>query len=174
MDYRRVEVLHFAESSRPSLHWAGRPSSMQVSLTHSRDLSCAGISQGLPLGVDAEQVVAREGAFYRQTFAPEERRWAALSATATHLPEAWLYSLLWTLKESALKAQVWGRATSLWDFPTLALRPMIEPETLSRSYCGRRLGHSIACFQALLPAHGRQLSAAVTATDRQILSLLHA
>lgn len=181
--YRNLDVLPNAESNQPQLYLSERPTDLQLSLAHCGDLSFACLAAGARLGLDAENAVPRVRAFYRQNFAPEERSWVERAAKAAQLPRVWLYSLFWTLKESALKARLWGRGISLWDFPRLALRPVIDLDVLATSFRCKRLGDSVIGFETLLshapspgdaiPGGARRVNTALTATDQQVLTVLH-
>lgn len=80
---------------------------LHVSLSHTRGLALAGVSQVGPLGVDAEAVEAAHAQPETAAVfcaAPELAAWAALEPAAR--TEA--FFALWTLKESLLKASGLG------------------------------------------------------------------
>jgi hypothetical protein len=176
---REIELLPSAVSGPPRLFLRGRelpPRAPRVSLSHGGGFSCAALTRpGAAAGVDLETVAPRVPAFYPGNFTPHERQWAEAGARSTGLPVPWLYTLLWTLKEAALKSGV-TNVRSVWGFSGMEIRlPADLPERLAASR-GAALGESFAGFEALICAARRQTRARVetTSTSETILSLFTA
>jgi phosphopantetheinyl transferase (holo-ACP synthase) len=180
--YREIELLPDAVSGPPRLTWHGRNGrddrdgrepAPQVSITHGAAISCAALaSPGAAAGLDLEMVEPRIPAFYRGNFTPRERSWAEAGARSTALPAAWLYTLLWTLKEAALKSGATA-VRSVWGFAGLEICLSADlPERLAASR-RRGLGERFASFEAEAVAADRRTRARVetTSTPEAILSL---
>jgi phosphopantetheinyl transferase len=169
---REIEVLP-VESGPPRITWHGRELPARVSITHGGGLSCAALAgPDAATGIDLETVEPRADAFYRGNFTLREREWAEAGARATGLPGAWLYTLLWTIKEAALKSGATA-VRSVWGFPGLEIRLSADlPEHLA---AGRRpaLGDRFVTFEALVCAARRCTRARIetTSTPDCILSL---
>ena len=97
----RIE-LRAASSGAPILFIDGRPAAFSVSLSHSSGRSvCAVASDQALLGCDLEVVETRSDAFLSDYFTEQEQ---ALVREVPE-PERWVrLALLWSAKESALKA----------------------------------------------------------------------
>jgi 4'-phosphopantetheinyl transferase len=91
-----------APSGAPEVLLANQPASVVISLSHRAGRSiCAVAPSGEPMGCDLELVEPRCDAFVADYFAPEEQ---ALVGRASEADRPWLLALLWSAKESALKA----------------------------------------------------------------------
>ena len=94
--------LRAAPSGAPEILLYGQPIPVLVSLSHSRGAAvCTVAPSGLAVGCDIEAVEPRIPAFLSDYFTDEERRLAAL--TPPDLRDR-LVTILWSAKESALKA----------------------------------------------------------------------
>ena len=91
-----------ASSGAPEVFLAGKPAGVTISLSHRDGAAiCAIADSGTALGCDLEVVEPRSDAFVADYFTPEEQQ------LVTQLPIAersQLIALLWSGKESALKA----------------------------------------------------------------------
>lgn len=169
---REIEVLP-AESGPPRITWHGRELPARVSITHGGGFSCASLAgPEAAAGIDLETVEPRVDAFYRGNFTPREREWAEAGARATGLPGAWLYTLLWTIKEAALKSGATA-VRSVWGFAGLEIR--LSADLPAHLAAGRRpaLGDRFVTFEALVCAARRCTRARIetTSTPDCILSL---
>lgn len=91
-----------APSGAPELFIAGRPAAATISLSHRTGTAMVAISEpGIALGCDLEAVEPRSDAFIADYFVPEEQ---ALLTHAASLGRLALVAMLWSAKESALKA----------------------------------------------------------------------
>ena len=91
-----------APSGAPEVFIASRPAAITISISH-RDgtAACALAPIGAALGCDLETIEARSDAFVADYFTPEEQ---ALVARVAAAERPRLATLLWSGKESALKA----------------------------------------------------------------------
>lgn len=78
---------------------------LSCSLSHARGwVAAACAADGHPVGVDIETVRSHSTDFRAGCFTEREKSWAEQSAAASDMSCDVLYTLLWTLKESAYKA----------------------------------------------------------------------
>ena len=91
-----------APSGAPEVFFANQPAAVTISLSH-RDgvAACAVAMAGVELGCDLEVIEPRSDAFVADYFTLEEQ---ALVAQASLADRFRLLALLWSAKESALKA----------------------------------------------------------------------
>jgi 4'-phosphopantetheinyl transferase len=98
---REIEIRP-ASTGAPKLFFRNAPTEVTIGLSHrSGTAICAVSSSGGALGCDLEVVEARSDAFLADYFTPEEQ---ALVSRAPASDRSWLVALLWSAKESALKA----------------------------------------------------------------------
>jgi len=98
---REIEIRP-ASTGAPELFFRNNPANVTISLSHRAGAAiCAISSTGGALGCDLEIVEARSSAFLADYFTPEEQALVS-QAAASDLP--WLVALLWSAKESTLKA----------------------------------------------------------------------
>jgi 4'-phosphopantetheinyl transferase len=91
-----------AQSGAPEVFFANQPAAVTISLSHRCGSAiCAVALSGAALGCDLELIEPRSDAFVADYFTPEERAFVARGATADR---SRLLALLWSGKESALKA----------------------------------------------------------------------
>jgi 4'-phosphopantetheinyl transferase len=94
--------LRPAASGAPEVFWAGEPAPVTVSLSHRDGRSfCAIAPAGVELGCDLEMIEPRSDAFMSDYFTADEQE---LVMRAPAADWARLLTLLWSAKESALKA----------------------------------------------------------------------
>jgi hypothetical protein len=158
--YREVEVM--SDGGAPSLFWCGEPRPEKVSLAHTRGVSCACLAADAPAAIDIETVAPRHGAFYRKNFSEAERSWAAGSD--------WCFTLLWALKESALKLG-WLSRASVWSFPRIQIGGLPDLDRVGPLWCTGALGDAFASFAARVEEGSRVTHARVTAAGTRELIL---
>ena len=91
-----------APSGAPEVFFANQPAPVTISLSHRDGIAaCAVVMSGAEMGCDLEIVEPRSDAFVADYFTAEEQ---ALVARASAADRPWLLALLWSAKESALKA----------------------------------------------------------------------
>jgi len=94
--------LRPASSGAPEVFFANKPAAVAVSLSHRAGSAlCAVAPSGAALGCDLEIIEPRSDGFVADYFTPEEQ---ALVAEAPAPDRPRLSALLWSAKESALKA----------------------------------------------------------------------
>lgn len=118
---REIEVRP-APSGAPELFLANRPAPVSISISHRAGIAvCAIAMRGVQLGCDLELIEPRDASFVADYFTSEEQDFIS------HAPEKdrpWLITLLWSAKESTLKALGEGlrldtrRLTVTFDAPT--------------------------------------------------------
>ncbi|HVS89073.1 MAG TPA: 4'-phosphopantetheinyl transferase superfamily protein, partial [Candidatus Acidoferrum sp.] len=106
--YQSIEVYASTDPqcAGPQFRWCGRAMEGALSLSHTDNDACACVSEGSTVGVDLESVAPRVEAFYRSNYTEAEKQWVNRGASIEPLSPNWLYTLLWTFKEAALKARV--------------------------------------------------------------------
>lgn len=173
--YRQVEIV--TEDSRrgepPRLAWAGRARPVAVSLSHVDGQSCVYLDSAGPIGLDLEEAVPRRGSFYRHNFSPLEQAWVDRLHLRTGAEPAWLFTLLWTLKEAALKADDSG-GSSLWRMRGLEV---LLPAEAGDWACGARrdsLGGAFSPVQARVRQGGteRLFHVGIAGSTQRILSII--
>ena len=122
-----------------------------------------------------EESVPRIQAFYRGNFTDAERRWVGQIAGETRFSPTWLFTLLWTLKEAVLKANVLEKEISVWDFPRIDVQLQVDPRQLTAVSRQTRLGnHFVICkAQISAPAGRADVRVAMTATRKLVLTVLN-
>jgi 4'-phosphopantetheinyl transferase len=91
-----------AASGAPEAYFADEPAPVTISLSHRDGIAaCAVAMTGVDMGCDLEMVEPRSDAFVADYFTVEEQ---ALVARASETNRPRLLALLWSAKESALKA----------------------------------------------------------------------
>jgi 4'-phosphopantetheinyl transferase len=100
-DFSRIEILS-APSGAPEVFLSGQRAGISISLSHRAGIAaCAVGMPGAALGCDLEAVEPRSEAFVADYFTNKEQ---ALIAAAPTADRPLLINLLWSAKESALKA----------------------------------------------------------------------
>ncbi|MGO9125834.1 MAG: 4'-phosphopantetheinyl transferase family protein [Terriglobales bacterium] len=99
--FRKIEI-RAAPTGAPEVFFANRPAGVTISLSHREGIAaCAVAMSNVELGCDLELVEPHSDAFVSDYFTIEEQ---ALVARVSAADQAWLLALLWSGKESALKA----------------------------------------------------------------------
>jgi 4'-phosphopantetheinyl transferase len=102
---REIEV-RAAPSGAPELFLANAPAAVTISISHRAGIAvCAIAMGGAALGCDLELIEPRDGSFVADYFTTEEQ---ALISRASETDRPRLLALLWSAKESALKALCQG------------------------------------------------------------------
>jgi 4'-phosphopantetheinyl transferase EntD len=100
----------------PRLTWRAEVQAVHVSLAHQGGYAAACLDWRAPIGIDVERIERRSRIFRDAHFSDAERDWA--EGPQTDCDRA--YTLLWCIKESALKAQE-RDAASVWHLPGVEL-----------------------------------------------------
>jgi len=99
--FKKIEIRS-APSGAPEAFFDNQPAAVVISLSHRAGIAaCAVAMSGVELGCDLEMVEPRSDAFVADYFTVEEQ---ALVARASAADRPRLLALLWSGKESALKA----------------------------------------------------------------------
>jgi phosphopantetheinyl transferase (holo-ACP synthase) len=172
--YQQVEIVtdHLRPGEQPRLAWGGRESHVCVSLSHSNGQSCAYLDSGGPIGLDLEEAAPRLGSFYQHNFSVRERGWVNQIERQSGTGWPWLYTLLWTLKEAAIKSDCSGSST-LWSMPLIEVRLPAEPGDWAfpkRGGLGATFSQLRACVR--LPAGESLFEVAISSNAGRILSVL--
>jgi len=99
--FKKIEIRP-APSGAPEAFFVNQPAAVTISISHRAGIAaCAVAMSGVKMGCDLEMVEPRSDAFVADYFTLEEQ---ALVARASAADRARLLALLWSGKESALKA----------------------------------------------------------------------
>jgi 4'-phosphopantetheinyl transferase EntD len=109
-DARRAEVVPAGRGIGAGPRLCSASAECRVSISHAGGWVAVASGATAPVGIDLEPIDVRDPAFYRNSFAEREIEWVRQAPPADH---PLLFTLLWTLKESSLKAGV-ARAGSMW------------------------------------------------------------
>jgi phosphopantetheinyl transferase len=171
--YRQVEVLPAPAGGPPRFSWSGRPCGVRLSLSHTAGQSCAYLDSRGPIGLDIEEALPRREAFYRRNFTRSEQEWAERIARETGATRAWVYTLLWTIKESALKSDESGRGT-IWDMPLVEVAMPAESGGPVFAPSRGPLGAVMSTFTVRVSQAGQEslFRVGVSATEKRILSVM--
>jgi 4'-phosphopantetheinyl transferase len=91
-----------APSGAPEAYFANRPAAVTISLSHRAGIAaCAAAMPGVELGCDLEKVETHSDAFVADYFTVAEQSFVAQASVADR---PCLLAMLWSAKESALKA----------------------------------------------------------------------
>ena len=169
--YQKVEVV--TTGGKPGLAWCGRARPESISVSHSGSVSCASIASGVSTVIDLESTGPRIDAFYRNNFTEAERAWAVRGAEGELNKANWFFTLLWTLKESALKL---GWLNSLWSFPRMEIVGLPGPNNIGLFWHSKTISNDFAVFTVNVKEHCRvmQVRVAVTGTRNFVLSVMNA
>lgn len=167
--YRRIEVVA-GDGGKPCLSWCGQPRTESISLSHSGDISCACLGIGVLTAVDIETIAPRLDAFYRQNFTAAERSWATCGIRSD-----WVFTLLWSLKESALKLGWPNEAAGVWDMPKLEIARLPALKQVGKFWSSRTISDDFTVFSASVKENFRSLPVrvAVNGTDNFVLSVMN-
>jgi hypothetical protein len=174
--YRKVEVLpnDTIPSRRPKIIWCGKDRPESVSLSHTGDVSCACLVMGPPTAIDIETAVPRIDAFYRNTFTAAERSWVTSGAEGKAITSDWLFTLLWTLKESALKLG-WLNQPNIWNLPRIEIDGLPGFNEIGQFWYRSKMDDEFVVFTARVRERCRvmQTQVAVTGTRNLILTVMN-
>jgi hypothetical protein len=173
--YQQVEVLpNDAPGRHRKLVWCGKDRPESVSLSHARGVSCACIAMGRPTAIDIETAVPRIDAFYRKTFTAAEKYWVTRGAGGQTIRSDWLFTLLWTLKESAMKLG-WLNQASVWNLPRIEIDCLPGLKHVGQFWSNSKMSDDFEVFTARVREHGRvmQTQVAVTGTRNLILTVMN-
>jgi 4'-phosphopantetheinyl transferase superfamily protein len=166
--YQKVEA--FSNGGIPSLAWCGKPRPESISLSHSGSVSCASIAFASPTAIDIETSVSRNDAFYRNNFTEAERNWATRGTYGESIVSNWAFTLLWTLKEAALKLG-WLNQASLWNLPRIEIDGLPGLNLIESLRSGNAMDDDFVMFTARVKQHRRAIQAQVAVASARNLIL---
>jgi len=143
-----------APSGAPEVFIANQPAGITISLSHRAGVAaCAVTLAGTELGCDLEIIEPRSDAFVADYFATEEQELIGRTSAADRCQ---LLALLWSAKESALKALRTGLRL---DTRSVTVRaPWDEGERAQDPALGFRASHGLNSWQPLQAVYeGRQV-----------------
>jgi 4'-phosphopantetheinyl transferase EntD len=149
--YQRIELPASTDPERggPRLRWCGKSNEEAVSLSHTGNNACACLCAEGTVGIDIETVAPRVEAFYRWNYTEREKLWVSLGANLEPLSREWLFTLLWTLKEAALKARA-VLQKSPWSFAGVGVSGLPAPEDVLWAYRNRTWGEKFGLFEGVI------------------------
>ena len=110
-DIGRLEVLVAADGA-PHAALDGNPRNLVISISHSKQRAfCAVADDDVALGCDIEHVEPRDAAFSETFLTTRERHWADTVADSN---KSLVVTLIWSAKESVLKATHEGLTADTW------------------------------------------------------------
>jgi 4'-phosphopantetheinyl transferase EntD len=118
-----------------------------VSLSHTGNDVCACLSQAGAVGVDIESVESRVESFYRANYTETEKQWVSCGVGIEPLSRNWLYTLLWTFKEGALKARALLQKSPV-SFGGIEVRGLPIPQGVLRAFRKDTWGDQFGLFTA--------------------------
>jgi 4'-phosphopantetheinyl transferase len=129
--------IRAAPSGAPEVFLGGRPAAIPITLSHSAGrAACAIATAGAALGCDLELIEERSYAFVADYFTAEEQM---LVARASAADRSRLVTLLWSAKESALKALREGLRL---DTRCVVVDPVFRPSDNSDTWLALRVSSS--------------------------------
>lgn len=174
--YQGIQILPAAGSAggmpQLSVRGDGARNPPDISVSHTDDLSCACLTYGT-IGIDLERAVCRLDSFYRGNFTRSETEWTKNISDGSDISPIWLYTVLWSLKESALKSRHSSEA-STWDIPNIEIKVITEITDWGNLYSCETLGKEFLFFTVRIKEQSviRYARIALTATRRLILVIL--
>jgi hypothetical protein len=170
-EYSSAEVFR-NEHVLAGLPWICGPrgEGQTVALAHAHGLACAYLGNEGSIAVDLESIQPRTPAFYQGNFTPRERTWAAQVSGRLALPQPWLFTFLWTVKECLLKTP-WFRDLSIADFPSMNVRITSGEEQLSCPYSAQQFLAGFVFLQADVEDASRTVQVNLALSGRHDLIL---
>ncbi len=94
--------IRAAASGAPEVFLNGEPAGIAISLSHRAGTAvCAVMPSLAAMGCDLEEIEPRDDNFFQDYFTAEEQAWVAREPA---VDRPWISTLIWSAKESALKA----------------------------------------------------------------------
>ncbi len=159
--YEAIEIRPStdAQGGAPRLVWLGGDREQSISVSHTRNVACACLAEGV-VGVDLEMAEPRVETFYRSNYTDAEKAWVDRCAREERIDEDWLYTLLWTCKESALKARALHQQSAL-SFAGIDVSGLPAPRDVRWAYLQGRFSDRCGLFTAVIQERCRATSAQV-------------
>jgi hypothetical protein len=173
--YQKVEVLPVAEKPGPhlGLFWCGQKRGESISLSHTDNMSCACLTFGDRTTIDIESAVPRVSSFYKNSFTSAEKAWVSHCVGDDPARSNWLFTLLWTLKESASKLEAVSPA-SVWNLPQIEIEDLPDLRNVVSFTSENTVGGDFFPFMARVRERHTvtPVQVAVTSTRNLIVSVM--
>jgi len=176
--YQKVEVLpvgRVGKKPNPYLGfiWCDEKRPESISVSHTNNMSCACLTFGCATTIDIESAVPRVSSFYKNSFTEVEKAWVSHYGSGDDGRANWLFALLWTLKESALKLEVVHPA-SVWQLPQIEIEALPDLDNVLQFSSDTTFGVDFFRFKARVREQHSvmQVQVAVTGTRTLILSVM--
>jgi phosphopantetheinyl transferase (holo-ACP synthase) len=173
--YREIEVSTSTATlaAGPRFQWRGWGKEDAVSLSHKGHDACACLSDGSTVGVDIESVEPRIDAFRRTHFTAAETRWVQDASAVTPLNADWFYTLLWSIKEAALKARATVQKSPV-SFGGIEVAGLPAPQQALSAHSHRAWGDRFTQFTARIQDERKSSAVRVAfmGTSRQLLAVV--
>lgn len=132
----QIEIVA-ASSGAPQVVLRKRAAEVSISLSHRAGIALCAVAQGgVDLGCDLESIESRSDAFVTDYFTPAEQ---SLIARVSNGERPLLINLLWSVKESALKALQVGLRS---DTRSVEVRPVDQPVSRGDRWSSLVVRHS--------------------------------
>jgi hypothetical protein len=132
--YREISLVADESSTGRRFTWCGAAyPGFSVSVSHSQTMCGASIAKGRGVGMDVESIAERSTGFYRTYFSDAERAWVEVYSSS--MDAAWLFTILWSLKECGLKTAASGQGFS--NLPHIEILRFPDLESLIEIYESR-------------------------------------
>ena len=154
--YQEVEVVPAstdADGAGARFRWRGITEQEALSISHTDTEACACLCAQGTVGIDLESVAPRVEAFYRLNYTEGENQWVNRGASMEPLSRDWLYTLLWTFKEAALKARAALQKNPL-SFAGIGFSGLPAPEDVLWAYRARTWSERLNLFSAIVEEEG--------------------
>ncbi|MDT7777769.1 MAG: 4-phosphopantetheinyl transferase [Acidobacteriota bacterium] len=170
--YQKIEVV--SNEAPPRLVWCGAERPERISLSHAGGVSCASMAFGAPTSIDLETSIPRNEAFYRNTFTEAEREWVTRGADGELSRSNWFFTLLWALKESALKLG-WLKQASIWNLPRIEIDGLQGFNHIGPIWRSSKMDDAFVVCTARVKEESRvmQVQVAVTGTCNFVLTVMN-
>lgn len=132
----QIEIVA-ASSGAPQVVFRKQAAEVSISLSHCAGVALCAVAQGgVDLGCDLETIEPRSDAFIADYFTPTEQ---SLIVKVSTSERPLVVNLLWSAKESALKALQVGLRS---DTRSVEVRPVDQPVSLGDRWSSLAVGHS--------------------------------
>lgn len=173
--YQQTEIL--AENSRqigaPCIIWCGNKQELSISLSYAEGMSVVFIGSIGFVGLDIELVQHRIDSFYRYNFTDTERKWVEEYQRNYKVNPHWLFTFLWTIKESWIKS-LNSYYSGIWDFLKIEINVASPPEMICALFFKKDFGFKLKKFHVEINENNKRIAVLVasTANENVILTII--
>ena len=174
--YQEVEVVPAstdADGAGAGFRWCGTVEQETASISHIDDEACACLCADGNVGIDLERVLPRVEAFYKLNYTEAENEWVNEGTSTEPLSRDWLYTLLWTFKEAALKARA-AFPKNLLSFSGTGFNGLPAAHDMLWAYRRRNWSDRFDLFSAVIEGQGKAtgVHVAYAGTRHRILTVV--